>query len=150
MTIKTKKNLKKNKRFSRYIKRNNSNIENIIDIIIRQIQLGQNMLNNIHRNLKTKIPLDLYNFLINEKNNTITNKKIRMNPKLLIFNKINKYRNFDTWIESKYQKDNKILVMLPGPAREMHPMFEEQVVPKCVVKLGDLFKFHKVGPTRSL
>jgi len=112
MTIKTKKNLKKNKRFSRYIKRNNSNIENIIDIIIRQIQLGQNMLNNIHRNLKTKIPLDLYNFLINEKNNTITNKKIRMNPKLLIFNKINKYRNFDTWIESKYQKDNKILVII--------------------------------------
>jgi nicotinamide-nucleotide amidase len=28
------------------------------------------------------------------------------------------------------KKDNKILVMLPGPAREMHPMFEEQVVPR--------------------
>ena len=28
------------------------------------------------------------------------------------------------------KKDNKILVMLPGPAREMHPMFEEQVIPR--------------------
>ena len=28
------------------------------------------------------------------------------------------------------KKNNKILVMLPGPAREMHPMFEEQVVPR--------------------
>ena len=28
------------------------------------------------------------------------------------------------------KRDNKILVMLPGPAREMHPMFEEQVVPR--------------------
>ncbi len=28
------------------------------------------------------------------------------------------------------KKDGKILVMLPGPAREMHPMFEEQVVPR--------------------
>jgi len=28
------------------------------------------------------------------------------------------------------KKDNKILVMLPGPAREMHPVFEEQVVPR--------------------
>ena len=28
------------------------------------------------------------------------------------------------------KKDNKILVMLPGPAREMHPMFTDQVVPR--------------------
>lgn len=28
------------------------------------------------------------------------------------------------------KKKKKILVMLPGPAREMHPMFEEQVVPR--------------------
>jgi nicotinamide-nucleotide amidase len=28
------------------------------------------------------------------------------------------------------QKEGKILVMLPGPAREMHPMFEEQVIPR--------------------
>lgn len=28
------------------------------------------------------------------------------------------------------KKDNKILVMLPGPAREMHPMFTEQVIPR--------------------
>jgi nicotinamide-nucleotide amidase len=28
------------------------------------------------------------------------------------------------------KKDGKILVMLPGPAREMHPMFEQIVVPK--------------------
>ncbi len=28
------------------------------------------------------------------------------------------------------KKDNKILVMLPGPPREMHPMFEEQVIPR--------------------
>lgn len=28
------------------------------------------------------------------------------------------------------QKDGKILVMLPGPAREMHPMFEQTVVPR--------------------
>ena len=28
------------------------------------------------------------------------------------------------------KKENKILVMLPGPAREMHPMFLEQVVPR--------------------
>jgi nicotinamide-nucleotide amidase len=28
------------------------------------------------------------------------------------------------------KKNNKILVMLPGPAREMHPMFEDQVVPR--------------------
>lgn len=28
------------------------------------------------------------------------------------------------------KKGNKILVMLPGPAREMHPMFEEQVIPR--------------------
>ena len=28
------------------------------------------------------------------------------------------------------EKDGKILVMLPGPARELHPMFEEQVVPR--------------------
>ena len=28
------------------------------------------------------------------------------------------------------KKDGKILVMLPGPAREMHPMFEKFVVPK--------------------
>ena len=28
------------------------------------------------------------------------------------------------------KKDGKILVMLPGPAREMHPMFEQLVVPK--------------------
>ena len=28
------------------------------------------------------------------------------------------------------KKDGKILVMLPGPAREMHPMFEDQVVPR--------------------
>jgi nicotinamide-nucleotide amidase len=28
------------------------------------------------------------------------------------------------------KKDNKILVMLPGPAREMHPMFEQQVIPR--------------------
>ena len=28
------------------------------------------------------------------------------------------------------KKDDKILVMLPGPSREMHPMFEEQVVPR--------------------
>ena len=28
------------------------------------------------------------------------------------------------------KKDNKSLVMLPGPAREMHPMFEEQVIPR--------------------
>ena len=28
------------------------------------------------------------------------------------------------------KKDGKILVMLPGPAREMHPMFEQTVVPK--------------------
>ena len=28
------------------------------------------------------------------------------------------------------KKDNKILVMLPGPAREMHPMFMEQVIPR--------------------
>ena len=27
-------------------------------------------------------------------------------------------------------KNGKILVMLPGPAREMHPMFEEQVIPR--------------------
>ena len=28
------------------------------------------------------------------------------------------------------EKEGKILVMLPGPAREMHPMFEQQVIPK--------------------
>ena len=28
------------------------------------------------------------------------------------------------------KKDGKILVMLPGPAREMHPMFEQLVIPK--------------------
>ena len=28
------------------------------------------------------------------------------------------------------KKDNKILVMLPGPPREMHPMFTEHVIPK--------------------
>ena len=28
------------------------------------------------------------------------------------------------------KKEGKILVMLPGPAREMHPMFEQQVVPR--------------------
>ena len=28
------------------------------------------------------------------------------------------------------KKDDKILVMLPGPSREMHPMFEEQVIPR--------------------
>lgn len=28
------------------------------------------------------------------------------------------------------QKQGKILVMLPGPSREMHPMFEEQVIPR--------------------
>ena len=28
------------------------------------------------------------------------------------------------------EKEDKILVMLPGPAREMHPMFEEQVIPR--------------------
>ena len=28
------------------------------------------------------------------------------------------------------KKDNKILVMLPGPAREMHPMFADEVVPR--------------------
>jgi len=28
------------------------------------------------------------------------------------------------------QKEGKILVMLPGPAREMHPMFEQQVIPR--------------------
>ena len=28
------------------------------------------------------------------------------------------------------KKDNKILVMLPGPSREMHPMFTDQVVPR--------------------
>jgi len=28
------------------------------------------------------------------------------------------------------KKDGKILVMLPGPAREMHPMFEQIVIPK--------------------
>ena len=28
------------------------------------------------------------------------------------------------------KKDNKILVMLPGPSREMHPMFEDQVIPR--------------------
>ena len=28
------------------------------------------------------------------------------------------------------KKDNKILVMLPGPAREMHPMFTDQVIPR--------------------
>ncbi len=28
------------------------------------------------------------------------------------------------------QKDGKMLVMLPGPAREMHPMFEQVVVPR--------------------
>ena len=28
------------------------------------------------------------------------------------------------------EKDGKILVMLPGPAREMHPMFEQQVIPR--------------------
>ena len=28
------------------------------------------------------------------------------------------------------KKEGKILVMLPGPAREMHPMFEQLVVPK--------------------
>ncbi len=28
------------------------------------------------------------------------------------------------------EKEGKILIMLPGPAREMHPMFEEQVIPK--------------------
>ena len=38
------------------------------------------------------------------------------------------------------KKDGKILVMLPGPAREMHPMFEQLVVPKlqaeeCFLKL---------------
>jgi len=27
-------------------------------------------------------------------------------------------------------KNGKILVMLPGPAREMHPMFEQQVIPR--------------------
>ena len=27
------------------------------------------------------------------------------------------------------QKEEKTLVMLPGPAREMHPMFEQQVIP---------------------
>jgi nicotinamide-nucleotide amidase len=28
------------------------------------------------------------------------------------------------------KKEGKILVMLPGPAREMHPMFQNQVIPK--------------------
>ena len=28
------------------------------------------------------------------------------------------------------KKDGKILVMLPGPAREMHPMFTDQVIPR--------------------
>lgn len=28
------------------------------------------------------------------------------------------------------KKDNKILIMLPGPAREMHPMFQEQIIPR--------------------
>ena len=28
------------------------------------------------------------------------------------------------------QKEEKTLVMLPGPAREMHPMFEQQVIPR--------------------
>ncbi|HAD21237.1 MAG TPA: competence/damage-inducible protein A [Opitutae bacterium] len=28
------------------------------------------------------------------------------------------------------KKDGKILVMLPGPAREMHPMFSDQVIPR--------------------
>ncbi|MEL0099200.1 MAG: competence/damage-inducible protein A, partial [Opitutae bacterium] len=28
------------------------------------------------------------------------------------------------------KKEGKILVMLPGPAREMHPMFEQQVIPR--------------------
>jgi nicotinamide-nucleotide amidase len=28
------------------------------------------------------------------------------------------------------KKDGKLLVMLPGPAREMHPMFEQMVVPR--------------------
>ena len=28
------------------------------------------------------------------------------------------------------EKEGKILVMLPGPAREMHPMFEQQVIPR--------------------
>ena len=29
------------------------------------------------------------------------------------------------------EKEGKILVMLPGPAREMHPMFEQQVILSC-------------------
>ena len=28
------------------------------------------------------------------------------------------------------EKDGKLLVMLPGPAREMHPMFQNQVIPR--------------------
>lgn len=28
------------------------------------------------------------------------------------------------------KKDNKILIMLPGPTREMHPMFQEQIIPR--------------------
>ena len=32
------------------------------------------------------------------------------------------------------KKDNKILAMLPGPAREMHPMFTDQVIPRLQKK----------------
>jgi len=39
------------------------------------------------------------------------------------------------WIE----QDGKLLVMLPGPPHEMHPMFLDQVVPR-LVKLGWLFE----------
>ena len=119
MTIKTKKNIKKNKKFSRYIKKNFSDIEQFIDVIINQLE-SDNSLSKIHENLKTKLPIDLYNFLISKKNNKITDKTIRINPKLLIFNKIIKYRNFDDWTKSKIKKNNNILVIILSCKKHKH------------------------------
>ena len=43
------------------------------------------------------------------------------------------------WIETRVRDARKVLVLLPGPPRELEPLFEEEVLPRLAAFAGEVF-----------